>query len=188
MIKLYRSDSGVVEYWETWPVEERPRTAVLHEGRLGEPGASDEVACGDDFAAWAARQADQKQQAGFRPLSDEEHDVLLIKWSAAVLPDPHAIEPVWDELELLVNEALGWSGLGRCLGMDYSGPSADKADWEMTAMALAVDAATAIPVLVRALSEAGRAAGAVIAVRDDERDVIQWPADNAGSDLDPELV
>jgi hypothetical protein len=55
-------------------------------------------------------------------------------------------------------------------------------------MALAVDAATAIPVLVRALSDAGRAVGAVIAVRDDERDVIQWPADKAGSDLDPELV
>jgi hypothetical protein len=188
MIKLYRSDSGIVEYWETWPVEERPRAAVLHEGRLGEPGTSVEVACGDDFAAWAARQAEEKQQSGFRPLSDEEHDFLLIKWSAAVLPDPRAIEPVWDELELLVNDALGWSGLGRCLGMDYSGPSADQADWEMTAMALAVDAATAIPVLVRALSEAGRAAGAVIAVRDDERDVIQWPADKAGSALDPGLV
>jgi hypothetical protein len=173
MIKLYRSDSDMVEYWETWPVEERPRTAVLHEGRLGEPGAS---------------KADEKQKAGFRPLSDEEHDFLLIKWSAAVLPDPRAIEPAWDELELLVNDALGWSGLGRCLGMDYSGPSANQADWEMTAMALAVDAATAIPVLVRALSDAGRAAGAVIAVRDDERDVIQWPADKAGSDLDPDLA
>ena len=188
MIKLYRSDSGTVDYWETWPVEERPGTAVVHEGRLGEPGTSEEVTCGDDFAAWAARQADDKQQAGFRPLSDEEHDVLLIKWSAAVLPDPRAIDPLWDELERLVNEALGWSGLGRCLGMDYSGPSADQADWELTAMALAVDAATAIPVLVRALSETGRAAGAVIAVRDDARDVIRWPAANAGSDLDPELV
>ncbi len=176
--KLYRtSQDGAVEYWESW-VEDGGR-AVVHWGRLGERG---EVRSfdGDEFAAYLAPKVRALHAEGYRDVPEEEQAFLLVAWPPDALPyESDDVEVLWDRVELLVDEELGWTGLGRCTGVDFSS--------ELVAMAVAVDAGLAVGVLAAALSAAADLpAGAVIAVRSaDGRDVIRWPAERAGEELGP---
>jgi hypothetical protein len=64
----------------------------------------------------------------------------------------------------LLNEELGWLGLGPCVKVDYSS--------ELTFTAIAVDESLGIAAVCEALGRAGHLDGAVIAV---ERFRSEWP-------------
>ena len=90
---------------------------------------------------------------------------------------PAELDELWTRFERWTQQTLDTSGLGRCLGLDLSS--------ELTSIAEVRDPSRAVDVLVAGLRGAGLPEGAVIAVREDGNDVIKWPPERAGEDLDP---
>lgn len=172
--KLYRRTDDGLEYWESW-VDDGGR-AVVHSGRVGERGEVEELDQAE-FTAYVARKTPELYAAGFRAIPDEEHAIVSVQWPRSALPeDTGALDELWDKIELWVNEELGWTGLGRCTGVDLS--------TELVALAEAVDADLAVKVLADSLAGGELPGGAVITVRDDdEHDVVRWPPERDGEDV-----
>ena len=177
MTKLYRRTADGLEYWEHWTND---GVTTVHTGRVGERGDVERFEDKDAFAAFFARTMPELLQSGFRGIPEDEHASILVQWPPDTVPEAlDEIEALWDNVEHLVNEELGWTGLGHCSGVDYSS--------ELTAMAEAVDADLAVKVLADALAHSDLPGGALIAVRvsddDNERDEIRWPPDRHGEEL-----
>ena len=175
--KLYRTTDDGMEFWESWMDD---GVATVNTGRVGERG---EVLTFDraGFAAYVGQKAHELFAAGFRPIEPEDHEIVLVQWPRNLLPtDLTEMDALWDKVELWVNEELGWTGLGRCTGVDLS--------TELVAIAEAVDANLAVKVLAASLVQSDLPPGGVIAVRiDDERDEIRWPPEREGEDVSDEL-
>jgi hypothetical protein len=173
--KLYRRSGDRVEYWESW-VEEGG-DAVIHHGVLGERGTVERFADRGEYVERVAATVRELHAEGFANIPEEEHAELLVQIPPEAIPDPDAVEPLWDRLELWVDETLGWTGLGHCTGVDYSS--------EMTAMALAVDADLAVRVLADSFPESGLPDATIVGVREEDGDVVRWPPERAGEPVPP---
>jgi hypothetical protein len=144
--RLYREAGEGVEYWESWVNDDG--TAVVHYGRLGERGQVEEFSDPDAFADYLGPRVRELHAEGFRNVPEDEHATVMLQWPRSAVPDDvDGTEELWDRVEELVNEELGWTGLGRCTGIDLSS--------ELTAMAEAVDARLAVKVLASALVQSG---------------------------------
>ena len=176
--KLYRQTDDGVDYWESW-VEDGGR-AVVHWGRLGERGEVRKFDTTEEFTAYLAPKTMELHAGGFRNIPEEEHAFLLVMIPADAVPyATEDVEALWDRLEHWVNEELGWTGLGHCTGVDYSS--------EMVAMAEAVDPRLAVKVFGEAFASSGLPEGTLIAVREDDVDVVRWPPERDGEDLPESL-
>lgn len=132
MIKLYSPAGAPRLYWECW--DDGGGRWAIHQGVLGERGALDHVGRkglrGPRRAAMAL--AAQKRAEGFAEIPDSAHRVVQVSLpvegfgAAADLERRHA-------LETLLNEILGWTGLGHCDGGSIGSGS-------MEAFCLVVDA------------------------------------------------
>ena len=172
--KLYRDTAEGVEYWESWVHDGK---AVVHYGKLGERGTMEEFSSLSEFADYLGPKSDELHAAGYRNVPEEEHEIVLAQWPRDVVPrDIDEMEALWDRIERWVNEELGWTGLGRCVGVDLS--------TELVAIAEVVDVDLAVKVLATALMQSDLPTRGIIAVRiDDERDEIRWPPERAGEDV-----
>lgn len=115
MLKLYRLAAGKKEYWETWDNGDGSHT--VHWGELGTRGDSKTVASslGKKADAIIQKEIDGLVSQGYAEIDDEDHAVLLIEYAV----DGMGAETDVDKrhrLEELLNEALGWTGLGACDG------------------------------------------------------------------------
>jgi hypothetical protein len=174
MIKLYRDLPDGIQYWEAW--DDGNGTAVVHEGRVGDPGQSTVVREVDDFADWVVGPADAKKAEGFEERPAEEHNVVAVQVPRDSVPSAlEEVDATWTRLEHWMNETLGWAGVGHCASMDLSGP--------LTAFGDVVDIEAALSVLSQNLELAGLPDGVVIAVLEDDY-VVRWPADRAGEPLE----
>ena len=104
--------------------------------------------------------------------------LVLVQLPPEALPYESAdVEALWDRLESWVDETLGDACANTAV--DFSS--------EMTAMTDVEDASAAVRALIEALPSSGLPSPVRIAVREgedeDERDVIHWPADEAGDEL-----
>lgn len=117
VVKLYRiSDEGNgKEYWETW--EEASGCHRVHWGELGTVGESKIVS--STFMRTAVRviqkEIDERLSRGFRPISPEDHAVLMIEYQIDGMGSEDDLSKR-HELEDRMNETLGWTGLGACDG------------------------------------------------------------------------
>jgi hypothetical protein len=172
--KQYRRTEDGVEYWESWVEEDGP--AVVHWGRLGERGEVRRFEDRAEFSDYVRTKTFELHAAGFRAIDEEDHATVLVMIPPESLPYEAAdVEALWARLESWVDEELGWTGLGRCTGVDLSS--------EMVALAIAVDARLAVEVLGAALPASGLPEETVIAVREDEVDVVRWPPARDGEDV-----
>ena len=105
------------------------------------------------------------------------HIVLVQLPPAALPPDPAELDKLWTYFERWTRETLDASDLGQCLGLDLAS--------ELTSIAEVRDPDRAVDVLAAGLGGSRLPDGVVIAVREDGNDVIKWPAERAGEDLDP---
>lgn len=77
------------------------------------------------------------------------------------------------EVEGLMNECLGWLGLGNCDGCDIGSGT-------MNIFCFVVDSTVAIPHMVGELKAKSLLDGAVVAISADDGDTVVWPKDFAG--------
>jgi predicted DNA-binding WGR domain protein len=115
MLKLYRLDANVPEYWETWEVEETSH--LIHWGQLGMKGQTKTVTASSAAEATKRVQteAESMQSQGFSEIDEDEHFTLLVEYSVDGMGNELDIDKR-HELEDRLNETLGWTGLGACDG------------------------------------------------------------------------
>ena len=114
MIKLYKATADALLYWETW---EHEGTHTIHWGKVGETGQTKELRSGLLRNVEKSVQKEVRERLSEGYAEREELEVLLIQYrldswgSVADLELRHKIED-------LMNECLGWTGLGHCDGGD----------------------------------------------------------------------
>ncbi len=171
MLKLYRKSNAVIEYWEAWSSSIE---ITIHWGTLGDKGESRELPLepGVNPDETIKREAKPIRASGFKPLKRSETHIVVIQYklegSGATTDLAKRVE-----IEALMDECLGWTGLGHCDGGDIG-------SGEMNVFCIVADATIAEPVIVRELKSKGFLEGAVIAERVMDEYRVLWPHDYAG--------
>jgi hypothetical protein len=115
VIKLYRQKAGkLVAYHEAWT---HGTKITEHWGTLGERGETREHRLN--------RKLNEDENlrhvlakplaAGYKPISDDDHAVLLIEYSIEGMGTTKDLDKR-HALEDRMNETLGWTGVGHCDG------------------------------------------------------------------------
>jgi predicted DNA-binding WGR domain protein len=172
MVKLYRTSGGVTEYWEAWFTATE---VTIHWGKVGEKGQSRELPHEASVhpAEIIKREAKPLRAAGFKPKKANELHSVVIQYEV----DGHGTVNEHDRrvrVEELMNECLGWCGLGHCDGGDMG-------SGQMNVFCYVVDVAVAERVIVSDLKEHGLLDGAVIAERKQDAAKVLWPHDFVGT-------
>jgi hypothetical protein len=171
MLKLYRTTASGTEYWEAWNTTTK---ITVHWGKLGDQRESRELPLEPGVlpSGVIRREAKPIRAAGFKPLKRTELRSLVIQYKV----DERGSTDDFDkrvEVENLMNECLGWTGLGHCDGGDMG-------SGEMSIFCFVVDASVAEGVIVRELKSHGFLDGAVIAQRTEDEYQVLWPHDFKG--------
>lgn len=163
LLKLYRKDKTKTLYWEAWPDGEE---IVIHFGELGDTGETTAVALPEFEPPETAIQkhAEEARQAGFEEIGEEDLFELIVQYKKT------AVESEKFQLaEEIINDCLGWTGLGHSDGMDDSGSA-------VNIYCYVVEPEVAARKLVDELSGHDLLDHAVIAFQDrDENFVVVWP-------------
>lgn len=111
MLKLYKRVGNDLYYWETWNRDKK--TAVVHSGKVGETGSVQEVRSTilSSHKKKVRKLVNAKFGEGYEELEDIY--ILLIEYGINWINAAEDIDKR-NRLEGLLNEALGWTGLGHC--------------------------------------------------------------------------
>ena len=172
MVKLYRTSGGATEYWEAWITA---NDVTIHWGKLGEEGETRELPheAGLHPSEIIKREAKPLRAAGFKPIKPKELYSVVIQYKV----EGRGTRKDHDrriKVEELMNECLGWSGLGHCDGGDMG-------SGQMNVFCYVVDSAIAERVIVGDLKKNGLLDGAIIAERKEEETKVLWPRDFSGT-------
>ena len=154
MIKLYKQDGARLLYWETWDDDGKH---VMHWGSVGEEGETQAVRSGmfRDAEKAVAEEMERRRRDGYAEIDDDDLQVVVVQYRTETWGSEADLERR-HEIENLMDNQLGWTGLGHCDGGSIGSGSIE-------ICCLVVDAGIAAPVIVQALKEAGRLDGAVVA-------------------------
>lgn len=112
--KLYKRVNGTLHYHEAWSTE---IATYEHWGIVGERGECKvHPLCADterENAVFAILRPSIR--FGFTPIEPDECTMLLIEYTVDEMGRPYCLGKR-HELEDRLNETLGWTGLGHCLG------------------------------------------------------------------------
>ncbi|PHR57787.1 MAG: hypothetical protein COA44_04725 [Arcobacter sp.] len=113
MLKLYKLSNEKKEYWETWDNEDGTHT--VHWGDLGTTGESKEIKKGflKSPKKIIQKEIDSMLNNNFQEVEDEY--TLLIEYKIEGMGNTNDIDKR-HRLEELMDETLGWTGLGFCDG------------------------------------------------------------------------
>lgn len=115
MIKLYKKIDTQLHYWETWEKDEK--TAIVHWGIVGQRGQDKEVTNGlfYDFRKAVQKEINSKLKEGYSEF--DKNNVVFLEIEYEI--DGFGTDQDLDKrhrLENLMDEVLGWSGLGHTDG------------------------------------------------------------------------
>src|ERR1700744_3614080 len=115
MLKLYKNIDGVTHYWETW--DKNDNTGIVHWGALGTRGQHKEVKSGlfKNFRKIIQQEITAVTQDGYQMIDEDNLVTLMIEYAI----DGFGTEQDLDKrhrLENLMDELLGWTGLGHSDG------------------------------------------------------------------------
>ena len=116
MLKLYRRVDGKLHYREAW-AEPENRQVVEHWGVAGDRGETRNhplAPTTDEDAAVASVLEDAVQQ-GYSPFDEDDMRILLVEYAVQGMGTRADVEKR-HALEGVLNESLGWTGLGHCDG------------------------------------------------------------------------
>ena len=172
MLKLYRVTEQGTEYWEAWATANE---ITIHWGKLGEGGENREIPIKPGINPNDTIKSEAKpiRAAGFKPLKPSQLRSIVIQYKI----EGHGSTADLDKrvaVEELMNERLGWTGLGHCDGGDIGSGT-------MNIFCYVADTKIAEPVIVRELKAGGFLEGAVIAERSDDSVEVLWPRDFEGA-------
>ncbi len=111
MLKLYKIIDNRFHYWETWDSNEE--TAIIHWGIAGQRGEDKEIKNRffSNFRKRVQQEISRKLQEGYTEFDEDKMTVVEIEYNI----DGFGTEQDLDKrhrLEELLDELLGWTGLG----------------------------------------------------------------------------
>jgi predicted DNA-binding WGR domain protein len=169
-------------YWEVW--DNGDSSLTIHWGPAGATGESKQISLehGEDAEERIATEASQALADGYREWPEDELATIVVQYPLERYKRvKKGIEKRMNAVELRVNEALGWTGLGRCVDVDYSVEFTTGVELgQLTVIARAVDGGMALEAIRTDLAAHSLLAGAVIAIEQDDEYVVQWPEAERG--------
>ena len=175
MLKLYRTANGVTEYWEAW--EDSGTNVIVHWGKLGEKGETRNVLIkvGNRSSQVIDLEAKPIRAAGFQPIEIDQMAQVVIQYRIDGMGSKRDLDKE-QVIEGLMNECLGWAGLGHCDGHDIGSGT-------LNVFCDVVDGPASERIVIDCLRENKQLEGAVIARRErvgDESYIVFWPKDFVG--------
>jgi predicted DNA-binding WGR domain protein len=170
MIKLYRKTVERTEYWEFWTTETE---IVIHWGNVGEKGETRELDLKKELQAKGLvnDEMQKKIAEGFSEIDVDDMAQVVVQYTIVGRGTAKDLDK-GQLVEDLMNECLGWTGLGNCDGNDIGSET-------LNIFCDVVDGASAEKVVIDSLKENGQLEGAIIARRQrggDESYTVFWPA------------
>jgi hypothetical protein len=172
MLKLYKKDQEKTFYWEAWDEDDE---IVVHFGELGQTGETNSVPLLEFEPPEAAiqREAAVAREAGFYEIEHEELFELIVRYPVKHEGGVEDLEVAY-RLEEILNDTLGWTGLGYCDMHELSSDYIDVYNY-------VVDPLLAIDPVLGELGCSGLSGEAIIAYQNkDEHFVVLWPKNYAG--------
>jgi hypothetical protein len=166
LLKLYKREEQTMLYWEAWDEND---DVLIHFGELGQMGETTTIPLAEFEPPETAiqRHAQEAREAGFDEIETEELFELIIQFTSDSARGDDFVEKVED----LLNDVLGWTGLGHCDG-------SDAADGAVNFFCFVVDPKLSVDPLVNELRDQELLGNAVIAYQDEEENfVVLWPPD-----------
>lgn len=111
MIKLYKEIQGELHYWETW--EEQQGRYTVHWGKVGDMGKTKVLSGGLFVTAEKTVQKEIKQRRSEGYGEREKLELLIIQYRLDNWGSSSNLEKR-SEIVDLMNQCLGWTGLGHC--------------------------------------------------------------------------
>jgi hypothetical protein len=174
LVKLYSLTEAGWRYWEAWHAGGK---VTIHSGVVGDRGEVSEVpVTHGQNPQDIIRQAMRRQlNEGFKPLEEADQSRLIVQFASDYFNDVDDALRVWDKVKRLLNDELGWIGVGRCVNVDYSG--------ELTFTVEALEDAIAVVTMRDALDREGLLDRSVIAVERSGQYIAVWPEDRRGDPI-----
>ena len=171
MLKLYKKTTHGAQYWEAWDADGE---VMVHWGTIGERGQTQsiKVEAGKNPNAIIKCESKRPKREGYKTIPTSKLARIVIQYKIdgkGTTNDLDKRVPV----ENLMNEGLGWKGLGHCDGGDIGSGT-------MNVFCFVVDAETAVPHIVEELKTNGALNGAVIAISSKNGDRVAWPETFSG--------
>lgn len=164
MLKLYKKTSTGVDYWEAWQDD---NMLVVHSGALGQIGETSRVPYSRDAERIVTNRIAWLQSHDYTEVQNEALFAVAIQYqlnnwgSSADLEKRHKIEE-------LLDDRLGWTGLGHCTGGEIGSGSMD-------IFCGVVDPFVALEAILATLRQNDFLEGAVVAVKIDDDFKVLWP-------------
>jgi hypothetical protein len=114
MLKLYKKTDGIFRYWEAC---EDARQITIHWGIVADEGENRtvELAPGENADSRIKRESEQPRNEGYRKIPPSKHTRLVIQYPIQGIGTNDGLDKRI-AIEDLMNERLGWTGLGYCDG------------------------------------------------------------------------
>jgi hypothetical protein len=112
ILKLYKDN----HYWEAWQTSGR---ITIHWGEIGDQGNVREInlSPSDNASSIIMAEAAQRRTEGYRAIEDDRLRRITIQYPIIEMGTTTDLDKR-HEVEALMNQRLGWTGLGRCDGGD----------------------------------------------------------------------
>jgi hypothetical protein len=69
---------------------------------------------------------------GFKQMEEVNQSTLIVQYPPDHFEDMDHVLRVWDVVPRVLNDELGWAGLGRCVNVDYSSENSTSLLWTRT--------------------------------------------------------
>lgn len=145
MLKLYKQIDGKLHYNEAW-AEPENGAIVEHWGVVGEKGEMriHPLAPNSDEDEAISSVLSGAVKSGFAPFNEDDMRILLVEYAVEGMGTKTDVQKLQD-LEGVLNESLGWTGLGHCDGNSIGSGTMEACcyvvDFEMAKSILAKDLA-----------------------------------------------
>jgi hypothetical protein len=116
MKKLYKRLDGTLHYFEAW---NRDGVVIIHTGRVGDRGTNRErrAGPGESVETVMSRELGNAESQGYSPINPEAHSSVVVQYNVEGWEADEALG-FRRTIEEVLNDALGWTGLGHCDGGD----------------------------------------------------------------------
>lgn len=168
-IKLYKVIDGELHYWESW---NKKKIYTIHWGKVGDNGDQREVKSSLLLNAKdeVVKEEKDKRSQGYKELDDLK--TIFIQYKIDGFGTPKDLDKRY-EIENLMNENLGWTGVGHCDGGEIGSGT-------MNIFCLVVDISKAKNVIKSSLEKKDLLNGAIIVEENEEDLKVLYPDNYKG--------
>ncbi len=117
MIKLYKKQNDKLEYCEYW-LNNEEGLIYLHRGIVGERGSYVTEPCKNE-EKYKKEFIRKYEKQGYEEIPDENMFCIVAQYYFRSELDRSSVETLYNYISGILNEELGWTGLGEVDGYDF---------------------------------------------------------------------